>query len=316
MQWMDLLRGLAVILVVILHVNTHGGASVQWWTDANRHLTPFRMPLLMFLSGMLLQRSLAKPLPIYAWGKIAAIGWPLVVWLLLYGVFVRTGISWPQGTQYWITGDYLWFLMALLACYLIASFFKPLAVRFPQTHTWLYLGVFVLMVYLYIQHEDFRTSMVWYGSFFFLGAWAGGYVQKWVKAHWLIVVPMLIACAYFAHLGVEERALRVGTFEAAGVSALGIAVILWIAPRIPRVGPVRFVEWAGRSSIVVYVAHFPVIVLLRDYVFSRLELGPGAHVMLLTLCTLALTLLLVWARPWTPWLYTAPGHQWVAARLR
>ena len=73
MQWMDLLRGLAVLLVVVLHAASHGGAEVEGWTLVNRHLTPFRMPLLMFLSGMLLHRSLAKPLPVYLWGKVAAL---------------------------------------------------------------------------------------------------------------------------------------------------------------------------------------------------------------------------------------------------
>ncbi|RHZ90307.1 acyltransferase, partial [Cereibacter sphaeroides] len=80
---MDFLRGLSVLLVVVLHANTAniGGETVGWWAEVNRHLTPFRMPLLMFMSGMLLYRSLAKPLPVYIWGKFAAIAWPLAVWM-------------------------------------------------------------------------------------------------------------------------------------------------------------------------------------------------------------------------------------------
>lgn len=43
---MDFLRGLAVLLVVVLHANSQNiaGASVEWWADVNRHLTPFGCP--------------------------------------------------------------------------------------------------------------------------------------------------------------------------------------------------------------------------------------------------------------------------------
>ncbi len=118
-------------------------------------------------------------------------------------------------------------------------------------------------------------STLWYGSFFFLGAWAVRFVQHWVKSHWLLILPLFSAAAYFAHLGVHDRELRVGTFEAAGISALGIAVILWLAARLPRIAPVRFVEWVGRSSIVVYVAHFPIIIIARG-VITGWELSAGA----------------------------------------
>lgn len=319
MQWMDLLRGLAVLLVVVLHAASHGGAEAEGWNLANRHLTPFRMPLLMLLSGMLLHRSLAKPMPMYLWGKAAAIVWPLLVWLFLYGFLVRGGFGWPEtGVDYWLNGDYLWFLMSLSLCYLAAGLLKPLVSRFPQGNVWAFLGVFVGMVTLYVNVDvagGVLGSTIWYGSFFFLGAWAGRFVERWVGTHRLLILPLMLAAAYFAHLGIHDRSLRVGTLEAAGISVLGIAVILWLAPRLPRSGAVRFVEWVGRSSIVVYVAHFPVIIAARGHLVAPLELSAGWHVALMTVIGLGGSLLLVWLRPWTPWLYVLPGHQKVAARL-
>ena len=72
-QWMDVLRGIAVLLVVVLHgadIPYLNGNGVEEWAQVNRYLEPFRMPLLMFLSGILLPRSLAKPLRLYAWGRV------------------------------------------------------------------------------------------------------------------------------------------------------------------------------------------------------------------------------------------------------
>ena len=84
MRWMDLLRGVAVLLVVVLHgsdIPRANGLGVERWTELNLYLEPFRMPLLMFLSGTLLPRSLTKSAGAYLWGKFASIVWPLMIWL-------------------------------------------------------------------------------------------------------------------------------------------------------------------------------------------------------------------------------------------
>lgn len=323
MQWMDFLRGVAVLLVVILHANSQiiAGATVEWWSDVNRHLTPFRMPLLMFMSGMLLHRSLAKPLTLYIWGKVAAILWPLLVWMFIYAFLINGGVGVPNDLLgLLVTGDYLWFLMALLLCYSAAMIFKPLMAVIPQGYSWGFLGLFLAMIITYVStdavHGGLLGSTFWYGAFFFLGAWAGRLIQRWVRMHWLLMLPLLLLTAYLAHIGSDDRSLRIGSLAAAAISVLGIAVLLWLAPKLPRGGLVRFIEWCGRSSIVVYVAHFPVIIALRDNVFRHTDFDAGLQVTLMTTITLAITVLFVWLRPWTPWLYVIPGQARVAQKLR
>jgi fucose 4-O-acetylase-like acetyltransferase len=320
MHWMDFLRGLAVVLVVVLHAAQHGGATVQWWDDANRFLAPFRMPLLMFLSGLLLARSLVKPLPVYLWGKVAAVGWPLAVWLVLYGYLVRGGVGWPDNMgDYVATGDYLWFLMALLACYFFAAVFRPLMVRAPRTCDWVFLGVFVLMMTASVLSEPIPGLLgntLWYGSFFFLGAWAQERLTLWIAAPWWIGMLLIVLLVGVSVLGVNGASTSLRT-PALGVLAVwGIAVVLWVAPRIPRAGVVRLISWTGRNSIVVYVAHFPVVIFLRDTVLSGVELQAGVHLTVLTVIALSLTLAIVWARPWTPWLYVLPRSTRVAVLLK
>ncbi len=61
--WMDQVRGLATVLVVAYHAKTVLGRFVPDVPDALgvalELFEPFRMPLLVFLSGTLLSRSLA-----------------------------------------------------------------------------------------------------------------------------------------------------------------------------------------------------------------------------------------------------------------
>ncbi|MCO1337403.1 hypothetical protein BJH93_00595 [Kocuria polaris] len=319
LHWMDFLRGIAVLLVVIMHSNEHSGAPIEWWAEANAYFEPFRMPLLMFLSGVLVDRSLAKPLPTYVWGKIAAIAWPLLVWLVLYGVLVDQGLGLPPDLRaYLADGNYLWFLMALLACYGLAMVFKPLVTARPDSHHWWYFAVFVALVLACTVsgvEPGLLGNTLWFGSFFFLGAWARRYVPHWINTRALIAVPALILVAVASYSAAQTNILSFGTPIGAALSLLGIAVIVWLAPRLPSSAAYSFVTWCGRSSIVVYVAHFPVLVLLRDTVLSAAALPGAAHVLVLTAATLGITLLFVWARPWTPWLYALPRKRRPTARI-
>src|SRR3546814_10452279 len=59
--WLDLLRGVATILVLVLHSTLigelHGITPDFTLVHINKLFSPFRMPLLMFVSGFLLPRS-------------------------------------------------------------------------------------------------------------------------------------------------------------------------------------------------------------------------------------------------------------------
>ncbi len=317
MQWMDLLRGVAVLLVVVLHgsdIPRANGIEVSQWAQLNLYLEPFRMPLLMFLSGTLLPRSLRKPSLGYLWGKFGAVVWPLMVWLVGFGVLIYRGG--PGDPGYWQNGDYLWFLMALTLCYLVGLLFKPLL-----THPLLFTGVaaslFVVMIFtrqwIEVDQALFNRTL-YYGAFFFLGAASARLLSRWTRAPWLLVAALAALVAWLAHHGLESPEFRAGTIYSAPTAGLGIALILWVAPRIPAGRVHRFMQWAGRNSIVVYVSHFPIIILLHRWV-DELGVEAGVHVAVCTVGGLALTLAVVWLRPWTRWLYTVPGNRRVAQRL-
>ncbi|MBA8921633.1 acyltransferase family protein [Nesterenkonia jeotgali] len=317
MQWMDLLRGVAVLLVVVLHgsdIPRANGLGVDEWAQLNLYLEPFRMPLLMFLSGTLLPRSLAKPPALYLWGKFASIVWPLMIWLVGFGVLIYHGG--PGRLEYWLTGDYLWFLMALTICYLVGMLLKP-AVSRPGPLSGIAVVVFLLM--LVTRHfTELENSLVsrtlYYGAFFFLGAACARILLRWATAPWLLIAALAVIMALLADHGLEDREFRAGSLYAAPTAMIGIAVILWVAPRIPAGRINRFMQWTGRNSLVVYVSHFPIIILIHRGL-SEIGVDPVLHVAGCTIGGLLMSLLAVWLRPWTRWLYTVPGDRRVASRL-
>lgn len=298
MRWMDLLRGLAVVLVVIMHGATiplSTDSGFREWVVVNQYLEPVRMPLLMFLSGMLLPRALRKTAGEYLWGKFAAIGWPALVWMVLYGVLIfRNG---PFDAAYWATGDYLWFLLALLGCYVIALVTRKI-------HPGLTAAVMIATVSL-TSLTILPDRILYYGTFFFLGAWLGRYVLAWSRTHPIVPLLLLGPAAVLSHLAVQDGSLRGGSWQAAAISVTCLAVVMWFAPKIPSNTRTWFLEWMGRNSLVVYVTHFPILVVIHR-TMDQLGADPLLHVSVTTLGGLAVTVGMVALRPWTPWLYTFP----------
>lgn len=313
-----MLRGIAVLLVVVLHgadIPYLNGNGVEEWAQVNRYLEPFRMPLLMFLSGMLLPRSLAKPLRLYAWGKFAAIVWPLLLWVLLFGLLIyRGGIDNPA---FWRSGgDYLWFLTALTICYLIGAGLKPV-VRTQWAFILVSLALFAAML-LTRHFADVDLSIasrtLYNGAFFFLGAACVRAVPRWIKAPALLVVGLGIIAGVVSYLGIEDRSLRTGTLYAVPGSVIGLAVAIWLASRVQSGAILTFLAWMGRSSIVVYIVHFPAAVLTHRLMIL-LGADPVTHTIACTAAGLAVSVAAVALRPQTPWLYLFPRSAQIQQRL-
>src|SRR5690606_791284 len=88
LDWMDFLRGLSILLVVLHHstqiVSERVDELPEVFVFISNFFAPYRMPMLMFLSGLLVAGSLQRPAGEYLWGKVRRILWPIIVWTLIY----------------------------------------------------------------------------------------------------------------------------------------------------------------------------------------------------------------------------------------
>lgn len=220
MEWMDTLRGGAVVAVLVLHVqlitSAVSGDPLLPLARIDERLADVRMPLLMLLSGVLLPRSLAKGLRTHVVGKVRAILWPYAVWMVvdLTHVFADAAVT-GRAVPWEMAGEavhdppgYLWFLAWLFAFHVLAA---PLPERVRTVAAFSGLA----LSHLVVGTGPDLGRFLWLFPFFLLG---------------------------------DVLARSLPTLAPAGAGAA--ANRLSIAP----------LAAVGRSSIVYYVSHMPVAV--------------------------------------------------------
>lgn len=303
-HWMDLLRGIAVVMVIVLHLEIlqqiWDGETPSALVAISAAAGPFRMPMLMFVSGMMLPRSLNKPAGRYLDGKARSLLWPWAVWSVILAATQTFESS--ADPLWWVNGMYTWFLMALFVYYVAALVGR----RVPKG--WFVIASIVAWTALPFlgaipDYDGPRPDrFVFYAAFFFAGA-ALSKVLLAGRVPWALTVPaiaVVIAWAgYAVHLGHDPRLPVISQLAV----IIGVIGAIGVAQRLPRLAPVRALEWMGRSSIVMYVVHLPVLEILTRYLPLPDGL-PGA--LILGGTTLGVCVLAVHLRPRMPWLYAFP----------
>jgi uncharacterized membrane protein YcfT len=264
--WMDVLRGAAVLLVVVNHAAVVLGDRAAdlppLVATTNDIFAPIRIPTISFLSGMLLAPSLAKGTRRYVGGKVRNVAYPYLVWTAVYIVVIvrpwvhEGGFGPARVARYVLTAPSpLWFIGFLLGFYLLAMVLR----RVPPV---LVIGATLLASMVF--PDDTRTERFFFlFGFFLLGDLVTRHadtVQRW------IVRPAAVAAAGVCAAALVLVALRQG--EAARYQAeftVGVlAVILLLAYTAQAVSGSRAgapLCYVGRSSLVVYVVHYPAVIV-------------------------------------------------------
>lgn len=305
MTWMDLVRGGAILLVVFWHAASvpdqllDGAEPGYYVRKLNAALGPFRIPTLLVLSGLLVERSLAKGTRRYVTGKLRHVAWPYAVWLTI--IFATMGwLSSLTHVKVWLSGGILWYMVALLFCY-------AAAMLRPRWMPWLLFAALPLAVLWLVEPGiPILDRYLWYGAFFFFGAAVGPHLAT-IQTRMPIWAAALLA---LVTLGggyiVAKRLLVSQTPEYLPVSLAGILFVLWLAPRIPRWPLTRLLEWYGRNSIVMYVGHaFASYATVRVLDVTGTENMPYV-IPLMMITTFGVPTLLVLARRRIEWLFVFP----------
>lgn len=268
--WMDAVRGTAILLLLIWHAGAvpvlYGQEMPEFIRTANAFFTPFRMPTLMLLSGMLLAKSLQKPLPKYYAGKIAMILWPYILWVLIAkGTFLDVeGMPWWHWRA-WYATSYLWFLFFIGVYYLVAPAFK----RLP---TWLPVIV-PAIIGLILPHGTMEQRLAYFAVFFFFGnlmarrPFSVGFITK---SRWAFVFAVP-AVAFGVASCMWTEALQYSVWGAPA-SISGMIALAALFARLRDSSRAQMVmQFLGRSSLIYYVSHFPFMAMLSIWLVGVID---------------------------------------------
>ncbi|WP_165356957.1 acyltransferase family protein [Nocardioides zhouii] len=140
-QSIDVARGITIIAIVLGHVVIGVGAAhmanSQQVEDVTRGLYLFRLSTLAYLSGLFVQRGIAKAgAKGFITQRLLLFGWLYLLWSTiqstakaLAGSLTNGTMGWGEVLRLWVPEGQLWFLPWLMSVTLIAVVVKPWASR-------------------------------------------------------------------------------------------------------------------------------------------------------------------------------------------
>lgn len=253
-QWMDAVRGIAIILVIAFHsvsMTEDTGVGVPAWImQITDFFLPYRMPALMFLSGLLLTASLRKPAFQYYESKTRVLVWPYILWTLIYILVI--GVEYPiyHPLAWSPQGNYLWFIAYITAYYFMAPALK----RLPA---WIVPLVLILASILT------GSGFLYFAFFFFLGHAISAnrdVLERTLGSLWMPAIALIAFGfgVYAMFVDVEHKGVYVP------LSIAGILAIIWLVRRVENHRVIRPFIFLGQQSLVFYVSHVPIMAFLLE----------------------------------------------------
>lgn len=265
-QWMDISRGLGVILIVIVHAGSiyvaRGETALPGWIRTlDLALAPYRVPLLIFLSGMLLSRSLAKGSAEYVKGKLRNLAWPFFLWTAIFLLALSGPASW-LAIKPWLGNTPLWYLAFLGIYFAIAL----VLARVP----FMVIAAYALMIGMIAPEGPiYGRQLCVMMTYFFVGAQAGRHPEHFasaIRSKWIMaLVPLVVALSAYFTMSAADTKFSPFIVPLVIAAIICMCGVFNLAARGPVAAAFAF---AGRNSLIYYVVHLPVQILIHGALFT------------------------------------------------
>lgn len=315
MVWIDRIRALGIIMVLTFHTEialvSRGIDLIPGMWIWNQATNALRMQIIIFVSGVLLERTLRKPWGQFLDSKLRMIAWPWFVWTTIWALFLVVG-SWGFGAgtfgpkefldQYLSQYSYTWYFVYLFAFFVIARLMTPLV------RAWS-IPVLLGIAAWFGEYDGWHTRFPYMLALFFLGELFARHADWWdlLKKKWVLVLAILITVASLVAGPVGIKTWYTVWSVPGTVAFVGLMMLL--SNRITR--PIAWLETIGRDSVVFYAAHLPFLTT-ASYVASALHLNRWlAAVFVLGVAFGVPALFVLARRRFTPvgWLFEFPKRR-------
>jgi len=257
-EWVDVARGVGIILVVYGHIlrgNFNPKTRPAWASVQDAMIYSFHMPLFFVLAGLFLWPSIGRGRTNYLKDRWWTIAYPYLLWSLVCGLievvmsrFVNSPLGWVDIASIPIKPiEQFWFLYALFITQVVAALSFPSKLRL-----WVIAVAGVALVTVFG-----RLSIV-HRAFYFLPYVALGVSAAGLMSRLAIAPPMLrVIVAVFAWLSFlvlwamgEDCLAR--NFALASAGSLGV---LAMAMLVPKGTAGNVLAELGRASLAIFALH-------------------------------------------------------------
>ncbi|WP_404403276.1 acyltransferase family protein [Pelagibacterium halotolerans] len=343
LNWVDLAKGLSIILVVMMH-STYGVGNDTGQTGFMHYIlafaTPFRMPEFFLISGLFLGAVIARPWRHFADRRIVHYLYFYALWAVIIILFKHllvdrdpAGTLATLGTAVYDPYSVLWFIYALAVFGLIAKVLwqlkiphwatviaaaalsiapveTPLAILNYTAHyfVYFYLGYAGAPWIMRLAEEIGKRPVLALGS---LALWA-------VANAALVFAPGHVVAPGFVTLGVAG--IPGATFVLAVAGALAVCTTAVLLAKAPGFAWLR---WIGANSIVIYLSFVIPMGVFRTLllkVMPNIDTGIASLAVLIVAVTSPLVLYWIigktgfgkflFERPAWAHIPGAPGSRW------
>lgn len=317
-SWIDVAKGIAIILVVLFHAVMYldavglAGALARF----NPLLDTFRMPLFFFMSGILAARVIRLPYRQLFRKRMLLLLYLYVVWATAQTLFLlalppigpgAVNSGWSELYTIFVRpSSNLWFIYALPVFFTAAWLMRRWNPLVQVTGTAILATAFA--------SGFLHTGTPWdkmgrYLVFFLAAVWLGPLVRWWhavVLAGAYLLTVLAMARLQLTHVPVVLL----------GVSVLAVMVGISIAVLLSRLPACDFLRSLGTKTLPIYLLYtFPMTALAAVLVGTGASVASGwATLLPPVLCAFSITFArLLHARfARVPGVFTVPAGSWLA----
>ncbi|WP_028111148.1 acyltransferase [Ferrimonas futtsuensis] len=287
--YLDLLRCLAAIAVVLIHVlgpwrHLWGLAPMDQWMAASGYnaLSRWAVPVFMMITGALLLSD-NRPFVCkdYMKRRLLKVVVPFIAWTLIYSIAsgwadggfsqelaIDTLVGSPREPAWY----HLWFFYDFIPLYFVIPLLAPLLANMNKERIKLIIAAWMLLTLTHWLHVDtpLRQNLILYSGYLILGWYLfnrdnSQQVKWWVLAGSLALLINLTGTWWFAELKRGYSAFFMGykSLNTVVIAAMLFVLAQRYADRIQ--GPLRkIISLIARYSLGIYLVHPLLLIPVRD----------------------------------------------------
>jgi len=284
MNWISKTRGIAILAVLLIHVNApllyEGQGSIWWLGHIFDSISRLAVPLFLMISGALLLHK-EEPVNHYIEKRATKILIPFIVWSVIYFVCKSSGeFNVKIFIQQFLNAKiyyHLWYFYILIPLYIFIPFLRKIIKSIPSSYILLYAvissGISTIndVIGIYgVNMQIFSNPFSVGVSYLLLGYVIARreYELKYYQVYGIVSLLIILLGTYI--ITMWKGALSQVFYDALGLPVLMYAVMVFYLCKKHLNSGIRnynsrFLEYIGKYSFGIYLVHPLLLSLMQKF---------------------------------------------------